>query len=1207
MAKCDARSPLVRAGTTQSGRDIAELDPDYFRIDERTVPDLVLCARALSREIRYYGPDNRPDGDWEPFFATDITATLAALARLPVAAFRSAFADVEEFLKDEPGRLEPQLRSHFNLIFHLPVALFAELARAHRGLPRDHKLHEILSRLVAEDLVGPLTALLRYYKGAIGAAMPLGDPEPALAAGDYGGGAPGDPRPRLSDTVSAALFVPEVLTQRPIGGPAVEALGAADWAAFAAAVAGDPIPYQQAVGPNLLYEQIYDALTFNLLSTELERVFQGIERATREADRALDRSLAEVNNHTPHYGLFLAFLDMLAVARRDLNRMTGRHLDLYYRRVLRMAPRAPVPDSVHVLFEPAKGISARLVPQGTSLRAGKDATGKDVVYRVADDIVVNRGRVAELRAIRVNSVNAGGELHQTVFASLVANTADGVGAPLPEGQPAWPPFGPMPYPPSAVEPQAPFGRIGFAFADRRLFLREGMRTVHIGFELDAPLPPGLLAATMRVRLTTPDGWHEVSGEMVAPFFFPNLLYTGFSLDGDQPPVVPFDPAIHAEDNGSGYEAGLPVAELTFAFAEPADATARAFARLRAVRIEKVYLYIAASGLRSLSLLTSDGVDDPSRPFPAFGARPKANSALIVGSAEIFAKKLHSLRFRVTWEETYSASTYFRKTNATGYAGPVSYLARGTWQTTPDQLDPKFNSASPTLGMPGEALIDGTAEMSLRDPAYGPGARTGFMRLQLSADFGHDAYSGVLTRAMIAIANGTKLTSNSYNIDSDGMPRLPYTPVIREITAEYETTGDPPAQFYHVAPFGQALRASEGESLLPPLDYEGALFVGVADFAGPARLSLLVQVANGSGDPLLEVPLLAFDFMAGNEWKRLTEQDVDDKTDNFAASAALGFALPKEADTGHGLMPDGLHWVRISAPANAAAVNSLIAVEAQAARAVFADNANDPQFLATPLAPGTIAKPVVPDPKIKKLHQPYASFGGSPQESAASFRRRAAERLRHKDRASTIWDYERLALEAAPELYRVKCLNHTEIVREGGKIVADNELSPGGVVVVTVPWTTGRPHLDPLRPYTDQATLKKVRDVLTPRLSPFVRLEVANPKFEEVQVRFKVAFLDGIDDTAFYLGELEKAVIGHLAPWSVGRGADITFGGKLRKSTIIDFVEELPYVDFLEDFELYHRPDPANPVWTPIDQETIEATTARSILVPAASHQIEELV
>ena len=77
MAKCSSRSPLVRSGTTQAGRDLAELAPDYFRVDERGLPDLVLYAQALSREIAYYGPDNQPAGDWEPFFAADVTATLA--------------------------------------------------------------------------------------------------------------------------------------------------------------------------------------------------------------------------------------------------------------------------------------------------------------------------------------------------------------------------------------------------------------------------------------------------------------------------------------------------------------------------------------------------------------------------------------------------------------------------------------------------------------------------------------------------------------------------------------------------------------------------------------------------------------------------------------------------------------------------------------------------------------------------------------------------------------------------------------------------------------------------------------------------------------------------------------------------------------------------------------------------------------------------
>src|SRR5690606_26607671 len=289
---------------------------------------------------------------------------------------------------------------------------------------------------------------------------------------------------------------------------------------------------------------------------------------------------------------------------------------------------------------------------------------------------------------------------------------------------------------------------------------------------------------------------------------------------------------------------------------------------------------------------------------------------------------------------------------------------------------QLNLANAALSVPDTGLGDASAAMTLDNPVYGPGARSGFLRLRLNADFGHLAYAGELTRANVAMAKGSALTENgayNYTTDGDGFktPKLPYTPTITEITASYTTTLGAPARFYHVAPFGQAPREATGESLLPPLDYEAALFVGVEGFAAPARLSLLVQVANGSGDPLLALPTLDFRYLAGDDWTAFAEQEVDDKTGNLAASAVLGLALPEDADTLHGLMPSGLHWVRIAAPVDAAAVNSLLAVEAQAARAVFADRANDPQFLATPLAAGTLAKLQQPDPKVKKVRQPFA--------------------------------------------------------------------------------------------------------------------------------------------------------------------------------------------------------------------------------------------
>ena len=51
--------------------------------------------------------------------------------------------------------------------------------------------------------------------------------------------------------------------------------------------------------------------------------------------------------------------------------------------------------------------------------------------------------------------------------------------------------------------------------------------------------------------------------------------------------------------------------------------------------------------------------------------------------------------------------------------------------------------------------------------------------------------------------------------------------------------------------------------------------------------------------------------------------------------------------------------------------------------------------------------------------------------------------------------------------------------------------------------------------------------------------------------------------------------------------------------MIDFVEELPFVDYLQDVRLYHRPNPDVPAWTKIDAEIVRAKTARSILVLCA--------
>lgn len=1242
MAGCDQRGPLTRAGQAQPDRDLAELRPTHFQLDERDVADLCLLAERFAAHIRYYDPGNVAAGDWTRFFDSDLTAILARLAKLPVESYRNALIDAERFLKAEESRPPAELAAHFKLVFHLPFALFERMAAGHGRLSPEHSLFRLIQRLVRRDLEAPFGDLVGYYKGAIGLAAPIFDDTP-LDPADYKlapGGPPTDDRPRLSGTVQEGLFERPELSLLDIPPRAISEIAPTGWADFFTNQNADDGPYLDAIGgPNETYEQVFDALTYNLLVQAIEDVFAGLDRIRQEAATALRQSMEAFAAHTPHYGLWLAFLGMFDVARGELNRLTARHLDFYFQETLRLARRKPTPDKAHLVFELAKGKDAVLLPAGTAFRGGKDGLGLPVSYALQNDIVVNRGTVAELRALRLERTETAGKAYEAFYAAPAAASRDGLGQDLDPALPAWPAAGPIPYGPTddrTGAPAAPLARFGFAISDRQLFLREGAREITLAAVL-ATSVGAVFSVPLKARLTAEEGWLEVQGAgRLTATAGGQTLVVRLNLDGDDPAIVPYDAEIH----DPGYDTAAPVLELLVDFQAGADAAAAAFARLRNIAFTDLRLESAATGLRRLTVQTQDGTADPAKPFPAFGAQPEKGASLVIGSSEIFSRPLASLTLRVGWEQQFSNSGYFIDPTAIvielspgglliggpiltpfGVGGPpthqfsagVSFLSQGAWKPSAGaSLGLKLDQTSPSLALSGLASADATADQTLEDAPYSTRARAGYVRLSLNEGFGHGTFLNEKTRALIGLASPdvTYTKSGGVNLDAGGVPKDPYTPVLTEIVADYVSATAAPAKFLHLHPFGAAEASSAAGRLFGEIPFRGALLVGVADLEPPARLTLLVQIADGSGDPLLETPELAFHYLEGDAWRPFVEADVDDKTDNLATSGVLGLAVPEAADLDHAVLPAGLRWFRISAAANVDALNRILAVSAQAATVVFKDQGNDPAFLETARPPGTIAKLETPNPAIKKIAQPFASFGGRGREDLASFRRRASERLRHKDRASTMWDYERLVLEAFPALYRVKCLNHTELVREGGRIVADDEMRPGSVVVVTVPHTHDKPHLDPLRPYADQATLRAVHKLLAARMSPFVRLEVQNPKFEEAHVKFDVAFNEDIADIAFYEAELQRELIDYLTPWRnppKGQARDIAFGGRLWKSAIINFIEERSYVRYLENVELYHKPDPTLPdgEWSRVDQEAIEASTARSILVSARVHEINQ--
>jgi hypothetical protein len=243
-----------------------------------------------------------------------------------------------------------------------------------------------------------------------------------------------------------------------------------------------------------------------------------------------------------------------------------------------------------------------------------------------------------------------------------------------------------------------------------------------------------------------------------------------------------------------------------------------------------------------------------------------------------------------------------------------------------------------------------------------------------------------------------------------------------------------------------------------------------------------------------------------------------------------------------------------------------------------------------------------DAAIEKITQPYASFGGHIKEQSNEFYTRVSERLRHKRRAITIWDYEHLILEAFPTIYKVKCLNHTRYVSIG----TINELEPGHVSLVIIPDLKNKNAVNPLEPKTSLITLTEISDFISTINPPCVSLHVRNPIFEEIQVDFNVKFYPGYDN-GFYGKLLGEEIRKFLAPWAYDT-QDIVFGGKIHKSRIINFVEERPYVDFVTCFNM-SQIVPTGLNSAPDIHKNIEeavTTTSASILTSAATHKIHVL-
>lgn len=638
--------------------------------------------------------------------------------------------------------------------------------------------------------------------------------------------------------------------------------------------------------------------------------------------------------------------------------------------------------------------------------------------------------------------------------------------------------------------------IGFCIASPLFLINDGDRTITV-FLKNANLND------FNIFISTVDGWtsFEISTKKTVTSGDTATLI----FKNEFPEIIPYDSAVH----GSNLQTKFAVLKLTLK-----NSSSVAFDLYKKSSLVFT-VTIDLKKVSNLSVQNQNGKIDVSKPFQAFGNNPENGlSELIVGHPFLFSSFLKgNISFNVPGKYSNQFS-------------PLYYLQNGTWSLE----KPRFYSKEFT----GD---------------YNVKSKNNFVKYLYAGTYSREKYVSNVINTIKDAKVGTKITITKEDI-----------PVWKDFSVsasvEFNQTNNDIFEFYHLHSFGSVLKKNL-DSLLPFYEKSSLLLIGLLGWEYGKTVSLHFEMLEGSGNQELNHPKIKWGVFSNNKLLPLTNGEIiRDTTLNLAQSGLLKFSLTKEMYDDNTILDSAKVWLVGICENDFEAIPKLIAISPQAFLATYQIPVSG---VVEDIPINTITKSEVPISGLKKVLQPYKSFGGRLKEDQKSFITRASERLRHKGRAITIFDYERILLQEFPFVYLVKCVSHSN---------SSTEMAPGSVLIILLPKLKKDHTQNLLKPTVSLGNRVLIKNYLQKITSPFVTIEVRNPTYKEISVELFVRYLPQFaGDKDHYNSVLNLKLREYISPWLLPEG-EITFNKEGFISSYINYIEELDFVDYITNFKIY---------------------------------------
>jgi hypothetical protein len=581
------------------------LVPNPHLIDGRTEQDWLHFLTEFSKLINFYNDRNKIEGNWSPFLLKDPVFLMVSISKTNIKNLHSEYknncAEIYRLVQKENGG-NPQSQALNNLFNHL-TSIYKMIERWTHYMQSSNETYDLKKYIIQEV------------------------------------------ETKLSVDFWAIQSFREYLYQLSSEGIIIVPASHKEFASFDKNIwyrNKDRTPFWQVFGfdseQNILQAKGLTTISLEILTKLGDRLFQFLETVVHHA--AIEfKKLSLQKGQFPDTTLLRSFVNVLKIQQDQLNEISEKHLDFYYKDILKQIKLPAVADRAFLCATLAKPTETFTLPAGSLFNAGVDSQKDPILFTSLKNINLNPATIKSVHTLSYQAKKSPSYNLQTI-AKPTAIQLDAENKIL-----SWDTFGTAtPSVDTTLNPVLS----GIAFASPMLLLREGQRTVTLSLQFDTTVDL-LLLQSASYFLSTQKEWLKL-----------NLLPIDFSQNTSSSCVITInlDPAIAAIEpfliNPDGLKSDWPMMKILFENISNAATPPK---------ITSMTISLKVNEVKTFQLYNDFGQLNTKNPYTPFGPVPLLNANFIIGSNELFSKPLDNFIMEINWDKRpANFATYYQQYN-----------------------------------------------------------------------------------------------------------------------------------------------------------------------------------------------------------------------------------------------------------------------------------------------------------------------------------------------------------------------------------------------------------------------------------------------------------------------------------------------------------------------------------------------------------------